>query len=178
MGFFDYRQKISKGAGEMKKSAFLFVLSMLWCGVAMGANSDNRMIGSSNVRALPYQAESEQVIWFSTTIVANTNTQILPNHFVFYGASMTWPSGINYSTTPAKNNGGRLWWGFQAMYSTAAARLHYSFDTDVSTTTDPFIAMGDWTPSDWPFVYQGTVTVRSTTTYDLSGFIITEKTRR
>lgn len=154
-------------------------------GVGWGANDDNRPIGTIGVRSIKAQAEDSMVIRFSTTIPANTDVQLLPDHFVYYGASMAWPSGITYSTTPAKNNGGRLWVGFQVVEGATGGavyddpqKVHWAFSTTVSTNTDPFVRAGGWfPPMDWPFVYQGTVTVRSTATAKISGVIITEKGR-
>ena len=166
----------------MKRRAAIFLM-FLFIGLSVrAANDDNRPIGAMDVRSLLKQADDKQVIWVSTTIPADTDVQILPDHYVYYGTSMTWPSGITFSTNPATSNGGRLFWGFQALQSqnneSTTQRLYWSFNTTVATMTAPYVYQGGWfPPSDWPFVYQGTVTVRSTNTFRLGGVIITEKGR-
>jgi len=163
---------------------------MGWC----GTNEDNRPVGAVAVRMYDVPVDDSQVIRFSTTIPANTAVQIVPDHYVFYGASMVWPSGITFSTQPATSNGGRSFLFFQFIESAGGInaasggavlpqnevqRLYYDFNTTVSTQTSPYLNLGQtFPPQDWTYVYQGTVTVLSTATARLGGYIITEKRRQ
>lgn len=164
------------------KKGLIFALFLFCGGMVYGASEDNRPLGALPSRAIPFQVDDDYVIRFSTTVPANTDVNIVPDHWIWYGASMTWTSGVTYSTSPAHNNGGRMWVGFQAIEAATQGdtgqKLHWSFNTTVSTNTDPYITQGQWfPPTDWPFIYQGTITVRSTATFKIGGIIVTEKRR-
>lgn len=183
------RANLEKGRErDMKRllKLAIFLSCVASGGAVWGGNEDNRPIGADAVRAIGKQVDSLYLIRFSTTIPANTNVVILPEHWIQFTsptAAMAWTSGVTYSTTPRSQNGGRLYAYFQAIEAAAQGdtgqKLHWSFNTTVSTNTDPYITQGqDWPPQEWPFVYQSTVTVFSTNTFKIGGFIITEKSRR
>lgn len=159
--------------------------------LAFGANEDSRPIGATPVRALPRQVDSLFVISFSTIIPANTDVNLLGDHFANFNTTssvVTWPAGITFSTTPSKMNGGRGFVTFQFSAGSTGEvtlpqndnqRLHFNFGTTAATATTPSLRVGEWfPPANFPVVYQSTITVRSTATASISGYIITEKSRR
>ena len=163
------------------KRALIFGFILGMASICMAErNEDNWPRGATYMRPLRTQVDENSVILFSTNITAGLNTVIAPDHWDYTSASITWPALVNYSTRPATRNGGRLYMAFQAVptATNTAANLWWSLDAGVSTSTSPFLTDNQWwPPADWPFVWQSTVTVKSTSAYTIRGFIITEKKR-
>ncbi len=171
------------------KKLWLFLLLLPVAG--WGANADNRPVGAADVRTHGKPVDSLFVISFSTIIPANTDVNLLGDHWATYNstsAAPSWTSGITYSTTPPKSNGGRTYVYFQFLSGSSGEatlpqndnqRLHWNFGLTAATQTTPSLRVGEsFPPVDWPFVYQSTITVRSTATAAIAGYIITEKSRR
>lgn len=164
----------------MKKCVFWMILMILGSPLLGAPNEDNSPRSAANARKLLTQVDENYVVLFSTNITAGLDTVIAPDHWDMTSATITWPTLVNYSTKPATRNGGRLYMAFQAVATATntPANLWWSLDAGVSTTTSPYLTNGQWwPPADWPFVWQSTVTVKSTSAYTINGFIITEKKR-
>jgi hypothetical protein len=160
--------------------AFVFgamvLLTPLSC---WGANEDARAVGGQDIRMNLKPKDQFYVITFSTTIPANTDVLLLGDHGVST-TTVNWPSGITFSTSPARSNGGRSYLYFQAIEGqTPNQKLHWNYGTSVSTNTSPYLTEGQgFPPATFPFVWQSSMTVRSTGTFKVGGFIMTEKSRR
>ena len=167
------------------RKGFLYLVFALICGVGWAVNSDNQPPVYDTFRLEGKTIDDQYLIKFSTTVPANTVVTLLPNHWGVIGTTqpLTWPSGITVSTNPAKMNGGRAFLFFQAEHpdveNSSVQKLYYDFGVSASSVTSPFLTEGQtFPPANFPVVYQSTVTVFSTGTYKISGYVITEKSRR
>lgn len=153
----------------------LALLMLAWLYLPrMGWAAENRRVAWEPVATFGWEADLRNIVRFTTTTTsANVQVCVVSTHTA---QSLTVPSNVTYEpvqTSSTTNTwGGRSYSIFQVV-ATGAATDHVNVDygtVSLSTTTSPYLTVGQWFSPDDPVANQGPVCLMSPSTFTVTGW--------